>query len=643
MLNRLVGLCVLVLLVSTLGSAASWPDIPESDRKLVEVPGSPNSAAVVLFREGRVFLSEDSRSSFLEVYTRIKILTQEGVDYGSISISSSDYMRVKNLEGRTHLPGGKIVVLPKDATFKKEYSDYYGSSVVSCALPEVVEGAIVEYRYRTYFDSIFFPRMWYFQAEIPTLVSTVAFEIPHNIAFAPLVYKTLPNVEFKEEFRETVSGGRLTYSAMNLPPVPDEPSRFPFRDLAYRAMLLPTSRRGSDGMKISLFDTWKNTVDVVWGYRDWGYGHFFGDTGSAKKQAKAVASGTASEVAPKVFRWVRDEIDTEPFGNVWVGETSADDVVKDRKGDLTEKALLLHVMLKAVHIDSELVWVNPKNRSRVEQNIPNPEQFSRVIVVAHVNGKQVWLDPTDRTLSFGKLKPSMQGVPCLIVEKKKQEWSVTPHLPAEGSTREAVLDLGIDGDGRVTGAGRLNLTGNHAWLRLEWKDSEAAINEAWTEWVEDSYENFDITEVVVTESIENQLVTVSWKMSQRDDDVIADEVVLFPAEPLSVGSNPYTLAPNQRWTPLQLSFADVDRVVLNLSWPEGWVLDGEPALGKFSNDAGALATSMEINEAERRVSLTRELTISKMEFIGSGPYGNLRDLYIAALENDAEELIVVAE
>ena len=139
MVNRVVGLCVLVLLVSTLGSGGSWPDIPEKDRALVDVSDFPNSAAVILLREGRVFLSEDSRSSYLEVYTRMKILTQEGVEYGSISLASSDYMRVKNLKGRTHLPGGKVVDLPKDATFEKEYSNYYGSSVVSCAMPEVVE------------------------------------------------------------------------------------------------------------------------------------------------------------------------------------------------------------------------------------------------------------------------------------------------------------------------------------------------------------------------------------------------------------------------------------------------------------------------------------------------------------------------
>ena len=641
--RKVVVFLFFVLLVSTFGPAMTWPDIPANERALVEVPGSPNAAAVVLFREGRVFLAPDSRSSFIEIYSRIKILTQEGVDYGSISLSSSDYMRVKNLEGRTHLPGGKVVDLPKDATFEKEYSDYYGSTIVSCAMPEVVEGAIIEYSYRTYFDSIFFPRMWFFQAEIPTLVSKVSFEIPHNIAFAPLVYKTLKSVQFEEESQETVSGGRLTYTAMNLPPVPDEPSRLPFRDLAYRAMLLPTSRRGNDGMKSSLFDNWKNAVDVVWGYRSWGYAHFFGDTGSAKKQAKALVTDSAEGTAKAIFRWVRDEIETEFYGDVWVGEIAADEIIKERKGDSTEKALLLYVMLKAAKIDSEVVWVTPKTRNRVEQNIPNPTQFRRVLVLVEIGEKKVFLDPTDRTLAFGKLQPSMEGVPCLIVDKKKQEWSTTPTPAPDDSVREATLDLNIDEEGRVTGTGRLVLTGNHAWRRLGWRDTADESKTAWTEWIEDSYETFDIDEVDVSEMIEDQRVTVTWKMRQRDDDVVGDEVSLLPAAPLAVGSNPFTLAPNRRWTPLQLLFPDVDKVVMNLSWPEGWVLDGEPVLGQVENDAGSLSTSIEVDETERKATLTRALKIAKTEFFGAQAYSHLRNLYIAALENDAEELIVVAE
>lgn len=158
---------ILTILVSWCADARDWPEIPKSDWEISSFADFPNAAAIILDRKGEFHFDKNSRSSYLDVYTRIKILTAEGLDYGSIQLDSSDYMRVKELEGRTHLPGNKIVNLPSEAKFTKEYSDYYGTSIVSCALPEVIKGAIIEYRYRTYFDSIFYPRAWYFQTEIP--------------------------------------------------------------------------------------------------------------------------------------------------------------------------------------------------------------------------------------------------------------------------------------------------------------------------------------------------------------------------------------------------------------------------------------------------------------------------------------------
>jgi hypothetical protein len=298
--TAIFGLCVLTAGIS---GAASWPEIPQSEKALTEVPGHPGAPAVYLTHEGTVYITEDARSSFLEVYARIKVLTEEGVEYGSVSLSSTDFLRTKDLHGRTHLPDGRIVELSDDATFEKEYSDYYGVTVNSSAMPEVVPGAIIEYRYRTYFDSIYFHRLWYFQAEIPTLHSRITYDIPNNIAFAPLVYKTLNLSDFKENVKETVRGRQITYEGWGFPPVPDEPARFPFTDLSFRVMLLPTRQASlSGGPPYPLFDNWKNAVDLVWGTRDWGYSRFKAGTRNTNKRAKSMAAGNPGDVTPRIRR-----------------------------------------------------------------------------------------------------------------------------------------------------------------------------------------------------------------------------------------------------------------------------------------------------------------------------------------------------
>jgi len=633
-----------IILISINAPAGNWPEIPKNEWELSSLAAFPNAAAVVLDREGLVHFDKNSRSSYLDVYARIKILTPEGLDYASIQLSSSDYMRVKDLEGRTHLPGGRVVDLPAEARFTKEYSDYFGLSIVSCAMPEVVAGAIIEYRYRTYFDSIFYPRAWYFQTDIPVLRSQVSFELPHNLSVVPLVYKTLKNIDLKEDSHENVAGGRLIYTARNLPPVPDEPSRFPFHDLASRVLMLPVGQRDANGMHVSLFDEWKHSIELVWGFGKWGYGHFLSDNGKAKKIAKSLRRGANPvENAREIYRWVRDEIQTVPASGIWVGQETADDLIHNKKGELTGKALLLHAMLKAAKIKSDVVWISPKTRNQVNKNIPNPTQFRQAIVQAKIKGGQYFLDPTDPRLAFGKLRPSMQGVPALVVRKKKYEWVTTPQTPAEESFKKAEIQLAVASDGRASGKGKLSLGGNHAWRRLDWKGTAEETKTAWLDWLKNAYPNFDIEEVQVSESIEEQRVGVEWTMRQREDAEVGGECSLYPADPFRLSSNPYTLAPTRRLTPLQLLFPDVELVDLKVSWQENWFVDIKPELKNFSNDAGQLGSSFEENPENRTAHMRREWKIGKTVYVGATQYGTLRDLFAAALNNDAEELILATE
>ena len=188
-----ITLVVVALVLASAGPVAAkdWPQVPQSDLQLTSVAWQSDAPAVVLSEHGRFVLNDRSLSSYLEVYRRIKILKKEGLDYGSITIRSSDYLRVKELEGRTHLPDGSIVPLPADAVFTKEYSTYYRQEMVSFAMPRVEVGSIIEYRYKIYFDSVVYPEPWYFQSALPVLHSEAEYVVPKSYQFRPYGFSTL--------------------------------------------------------------------------------------------------------------------------------------------------------------------------------------------------------------------------------------------------------------------------------------------------------------------------------------------------------------------------------------------------------------------------------------------------------------------
>ncbi len=70
------------------------------------------------------------------------------------------------------------------------------------------------------------------------------------------------------------------------------------------------------------------------------------------------------------------------------------------------------------------------------------------------------------------------------------------------------------------------------------------------------------------------------------DEVLGDEADLSPARPLAVTSNPYTLPPERRLTPLQLGFPALDRVETVVTWPAGWSVDVVPPDTATSNSSG---------------------------------------------------------
>ncbi|MFV2071766.1 MAG: DUF3857 domain-containing protein, partial [Thermoanaerobaculales bacterium] len=360
-LKVVVSLILGMLTAAEAVDAAKWPKIPRSDRELNRVVAFPNAAAVILLREGNVRFSKDSKSSFIDVYTRIKVLTAEGTEFGTISLVSSDLLRTKNIEGRTHLPDGSVVELTKDATFEKEYSDFYGTTLASVALPQVVPGAIIEYRYRRYFDYILFTNPWYFQAEIPTLTSRVIFNLPETVRFHPVEIPTLRSVELQRDVKNTPFGNQITYTMENVPPVPDEPYRFPFEDLSSRVVVLPGTDYGS-GTPFPIFETWDSVVELAVGNDDYGYVKFRRKSRDARAEARRVSSGIGGylERAQAIYRWVRDEIDLGPYVGVWVGKKTADSVLENHSAGVADKALLLEVMLREVGIKTAIAWSNPR-------------------------------------------------------------------------------------------------------------------------------------------------------------------------------------------------------------------------------------------------------------------------------------------
>jgi hypothetical protein len=662
------ALTVLLMMLPVSGIEADdeWPAFTEAELSLTTLSDYPNAPAVVLAESGRLFLSWDWTSSYLEVYRRVKILTADGKGFGSISLFSTDYFRMKELRGRTRSADGTITPLPEDAVFEKTFSRYYNRAMTSFAMPGIDVGSIVEYSYRIYFDSIIFPRPWYFQSGLPTLRSELICVIPDILLVKPLKVVTVPDREITEELSSNAWGNIKTFTMENMPPVADEPHRFPFDSLASRVTILPIAttravnvganrslraRLVGSGLRYMLFGvgpqsilrSWSSAVSLVQGNPEHGYERFRSRSRGVKGKVKELTSSLSNEAekAVALYHFVRDEIVTEHYFGVTVGDGTAQQTLKKGRGDYAEKAVLLQYMLdNGAGIDATVAWTSPADLIRIDTEHANLGQLQYPLVVAEIDSEQVFLDPSSN-LGFGLLKPEIEGMPCLLVDYKKPEWITAPTTPAEKSGRLASLDLQLDRQGRVTGSGKLIVFGHDAWRRLALNLNRQALSEAWMSWLWRSFPGFDMTNVTLKESSELRQIELTWQLHQREDEILGDEASIAPAMPLAFTRTPFTLPGEQRKSPVHLPFCFTDRVVLNLSWSEEWSVDSLPDLRSMSNGAGYISARIVVNEEKRELTATRQLQVSRRDHIGKPEYDELKTLYQTAVDNDAESLVLI--
>lgn len=601
---------------------------------------SPGAPAVVLHKRGTFSMLDPKTGRFAPSFTvevRRKILTEEGKKYGEVAVFHGRQAKLLDLQGRTILPDGREIPLPKDAVFKRRTSKSEKRFVSSVVFPGVEVGAILEYRYRLRGFTLFALEPWYFQEEVPTEYSEVIYDIPAVVTVRSYISDPL-KLGIQQDSTKTLEGGRIWAWGRNLPAIPDEPFAAPFEDLASWFLLTPVAIKDNIKPK-RLLETWATTCDL------------FGDeyekalrkSSNAGRKAQEIAgsASTPRAKAEALYRFVRDQIETEDLPGVFLQEdTTADSVLAARRGDSAGKALLLQAMLQAAGVPGRLVWASDRDDGKFDSNFPNPRWFDRILVAVDLDGQRVFLDPSDRSLAFGHLAPGVEGMPALLYDRTAPQIITLAETPYTDSVRRAKVDLEIDGQGRVAGHGSLKLSGHNAWYRIGWKPTAGETTQAWKDWLAESYKDFTLTDVQVKESVDEETVEVTWSMTQREEEVLGDEVSLSPSLPLGPEKQPFRTDAASRISPIVFPFPDRDEVELTLRWPEGWTPETLPREIRHDTAAGAVLTTVAWTGGERSLTFRRQLDVKHREF-AKAQYPMVQALFARAERADAEKLVLV--
>lgn len=116
------------------------------------------------------------------------------------------------------------------------------------------------------------------------------------------------------------------------------------------------------------------------------------------------SAGTPEEKTLGALHFVQDEV---RYLGIEMGTGSheprhPDQVIDNRFGDCKDKSRLLVSLLGGMGIEAHAALVNTRRGRRIKDDLPTPKAFNHVIVLARIDGRTYWLDPT-RTHQGGRL------------------------------------------------------------------------------------------------------------------------------------------------------------------------------------------------------------------------------------------------
>jgi tetratricopeptide (TPR) repeat protein/transglutaminase-like putative cysteine protease len=120
------------------------------------------------------------------------------------------------------------------------------------------------------------------------------------------------------------------------------------------------------------------------------------------------------------------------------------DVLRNQYGDCKDKHTLLAAMLSVAGIQADAALIGAG--VPINPDVPSPGWFNHVITVAHIDGKENWLDATAEVASFRLLMPQIRGKQALVIPATgdarlettpaKPPYPLEDHFASEGSLDE---------------------------------------------------------------------------------------------------------------------------------------------------------------------------------------------------------------
>ena len=650
-------LCFFILFASCVLNAqdkVKFGDVSKEELSMTTYENDPEAAAVVLYEERSTwydFVSTGELQVSHKYHVRIKILTDEGLDYANRTVSTyigrtrAGSESLSGLSGNTfNLENGKVekIQLSKAHIFEEKVSDRRLRTKFT--FQSVKPGSVIEYRYEIKSPIYAYLPDVVFQRSIPVKYSKYELIIPEYFTFnrdskgyEPIKYKGQ-----KENQMFVIGTNRITsisekmlFETENLPGLKNENYVWSLDDFMTRVSfeLQGITIPGSVYKQFS--NTWTTVATEMLGYSNFGkqFNHklFKDDFATLIKPEMDEKSKLRA-----IYNMVRSKVKWNDVATVWANDPK--DALKKGLGTSGEINALLICALREAGYDAYPVAMSRRHEGRISFSHPTIDDLRYFIVGCSTGDGTVYMDAAAK---FGDL--DVLPIECMsdfarsIRPDNLSDWINLTAINSAANRHVINVLMEFDADGVLSGNVTEILQGEVRYgfrTRYDgYKDQDEYLEKR------QSDEKIQITDFKVEgTSNADERTALSFKFTKDDvilgDDHIYMNPILVPVH----GENPFKA--EQRRLPVEFSYPTSIIINANVKIPEGYAVEELPkpqALALNDADASFVYRIQEDGNGSIVVRLRYDL---KKILYSQPEYEHLRDFYTHLVNANISQVVL---
>ena len=629
-------LCAVVIILAGLQVAAQtipvnkrWGKVSKEEVEMTEYQLDAAATALILFEKKHVTVDFNSTGDIgqtIDVHKRIKILKEDGIDWGDFVImrylSSTARESVLGIEVVTYnMENGKVVTtkMSKDFIYEEEYSSNYHK--MSFYAQDVKVGSVIEVKYKITSDIYWTIDDIYFQKTIPVNMSEVEVRVPGMFTFNKKL-RGSHHVDYETDIEPRSIGayqyemGVDKFRTVDVPAFKYEPYIY-YHDQFFlaasydiRSLNIPGSMTQEYGVTWGDVDVSYRDSDIMTRFRS--HCHFKDQVDALPKDATDDPARIASAVTlvkDNVVWNERYRVTPEPLAQV----------VKARSGSNADINCLIAGCLREMGYTVDMVFVKFRTSGHLLDFQPERFPFDTFILkVTAEDGSEYFLDGGSNHAYINVLPPDF-----LVPNARMIKYSGTGHWVdltklSRNSTVQTISATLTD-DMRLQGSYVAKYTGVRSYAAKE-NYADYADEDAYISDIESDY-GVEIDEAAFKEAKDYSASTSVEFTFYKDLDTAGDYIYVNPF--LERFHSADSFQSIDREYPLDFPSAYAITYLFTFTIPEGYVVDQLPENKSFRFDP--IGSNVRCISAVRgnTVQVSYSFTLGKM-FCEVAHYKDLR-------------------